>query len=920
MVEKASLVKAKILVVESNNRDRGLLEVSLKKERLSVASLSSPEEALSIIDVFAPDLIISNTRFPGKMNGFEFCRIVKSNPAFKYTPFIFLTPDKSLNSKIKGLELGADDYLVKPIYLRELIARVKLLLAKKEKEDLELLDSKKMFHGSLEDMSLVDLIQTMELGRKTGIIYLYKGGMIGKIYFSEGKVINAILGDVVGEEAIYRMFLWSEGTFKIEFRDVSGIEETINSTTQAIIMEGMRRLDEIERYNEQLPPLTTRLTVDNEAILESKIEKFPPEVEEIMLLCDGERSIEEVLHETKVEQLKAVEVISTLYFEGFLIPVAEDKDKTGSFSITQFDLFDVEKEEESSGVQPPEIPPDGFFSNKSSEGKKELFELAPPEESEQGKGGAKRGGRVIPFPSAPAAEVAPEVTKGSPAKEEAKRPPSIKPAEVYVTGRKKGPIYLVLLVFILAAVGGAYYYFSNVSKGHEYLSPDSINYSTGIEYFLKDTPQDYLLAEKFFKKMRSVYPSDWRISYFLALIKLREGDLLNKDTIIEKGWEDILSLYGKMKDNPYVRGAYAEGLMIMGDFDGARKIINRIIKSVKYYQFFYVLGDSFLREYASDPQVEKYLTLSVRSKHDFVRGLFELGRLYFVKGDYNDSLRYFYKVVKYSPNHPQIYSYLGRALYRKSSYSLAVTYLKKAVKYNSDENLNLLLGKIYVENFSDYSSGLHFLSPLWKESRSQVIRLEAGYLIAKVLIDQGESKKALPILKELYSINPLFKDVSDLIKKVAKKRKIRRISYKEVVKKATPVKKVAPNNTVENSKEKVSELLKKGSDAYEKDNLDLAYQYLSKAIRFAPSDYRTYLLLGKVLEDMGRINEAVAAFRKVIYLNPQTPEAHLHLGGLYFSIGRKKLAVKEYREYLSLSPNGAHASEVRRILRELEGG
>ncbi len=912
------LQKAKVLIVESNVRDRGLLEVALKKAGFSVATTSTPEEALNILDIFMPDIIISNTRFP-RMDGFEFCKRVKEDPRFKHIPFVFLTPDKSLNSKIKGLELGADDYLVKPLYLRELVMRAKILIDKKEKENIELVDNKKLFTGNLEDMGLVDLIQTMELGRKTGIIYLYRGGKVGKIYFKTGRLIHAMLGDVVGDEAVYRLFTWGEGTFKIEFRDIGGIEETITLSTQALLMEGMRRLDEIERYKEQLPPLDTRLEVDNQAVIESKIEKFPRDVEEVMLLFDGHRTIGDVLEETKLDQVKAIEIISKLYFEGFLIPVAEDKEKTGSFAISQFDLFDHEDTEVST---PPEIPPEELFSDAEDDRKEDLFELAPPEEETGSRevnvppasGGTPPGGdkgKVIPFPAA-AAEAAPLTFDEEDEKKEVRdRPEIAAPSYVKVETGRKGGWWKLILGMIIVAVGGyaGYkYWFSAKMK-----PPEVLVYKEGIEEFYLDTAGGYRAASEFFKKMKDMYPDDWRVDYFLGLTFVRWGELSNDDQMIDRGWKKLVQLDNQYANNPYIRGAYAEAQMVMRNFAEAEKIAEKSAEKVSYYQFYYVLGDSMFREYDTGKEVEGYLLKSVKLNPDFVRGYVELGKLYFMRGDFDSSLKMLSRAVQLSPEHVEAYVYMGRAHYRKGDYALAVNYLEKALDFEKSPSVALLIGKIYVENLKAPSRGMVYLRKLWKSARSPMVKLEAGYLLAKAYMEMGNDRRALALLKQIYDINPDYKDIRDLLDRASGKKKVRRTTTVETQRKVVR----QPAST--GSTNLADEYLKLGIAAYKREDLELAYSYLSKAIQLAPSNYRAYLALGQVLEDMGRVREAIRAFLKVVYLKPDNPDAHLHLGGLYYSLGRKKFAIKEYKEYLRLAPYGQHADEVRKILEGIGG-
>ena len=105
-------------------------------------------------------------------------------------------------------------------------------------------------------MPVVDVIQTIEVSRKSGVIqFSAEDGRQATIYFRDGKVIDAEAGTLQGEDAVYRLLTWNEGEFEVVFRTVRR-QESIDSSTQALLMEGMRRLDEWGRLLEQLPPLT----------------------------------------------------------------------------------------------------------------------------------------------------------------------------------------------------------------------------------------------------------------------------------------------------------------------------------------------------------------------------------------------------------------------------------------------------------------------------------------------------------------------------------------------------------------------------------------------------------------------------------------------------------------------------------------
>src|SRR6478672_9653244 len=130
------MAKQSLLLVDGDTKSLRVLEVSLKKAGFNVTTATNGQDAIGKVETAAPDLIISDTKMP-EMDGFELVERLKRNPDWSQIPFIFLTAQSDVEDKIRGLELGVEDYLTKPIYIKELITRVKILLQKKERISLE---------------------------------------------------------------------------------------------------------------------------------------------------------------------------------------------------------------------------------------------------------------------------------------------------------------------------------------------------------------------------------------------------------------------------------------------------------------------------------------------------------------------------------------------------------------------------------------------------------------------------------------------------------------------------------------------------------------------------------------------------------------------------------------------------------------
>ena len=154
------IVNKKILVVEDEYSINDVLTIALISEGYEVKSVFDGKSGLNAIKSFKPDLVLLDLMLPD-MDGFEICKKISGNHLV-----IMITARENIFDKIVGLELGADDYIVKPFEIREVLARIKALFRSLEKDK----------HFSLEDK--------LELGKDISV------DLIGKRVFKDGEEIK----------------------------------------------------------------------------------------------------------------------------------------------------------------------------------------------------------------------------------------------------------------------------------------------------------------------------------------------------------------------------------------------------------------------------------------------------------------------------------------------------------------------------------------------------------------------------------------------------------------------------------------------------------------------------------------------------------------------------------------------------------
>lgn len=129
-----TIAAKKVLVVDDNPTNVELISVQLKPFQYDIRKAYEGMDALVEVKKDHPDIILLDLMMP-RMSGYEVCKTLKSDPATRMIPIIIVTALREMDDKIKALELGADDFLLKPYNKLELVTRVKSLLRIKELYD-----------------------------------------------------------------------------------------------------------------------------------------------------------------------------------------------------------------------------------------------------------------------------------------------------------------------------------------------------------------------------------------------------------------------------------------------------------------------------------------------------------------------------------------------------------------------------------------------------------------------------------------------------------------------------------------------------------------------------------------------------------------------------------------------------------------
>ncbi|RME65548.1 MAG: response regulator, partial [Nitrospirae bacterium] len=294
-----------VLIVDDNETVLLALEFNLKSAGYRVLKASDGKEALSVALKDHPDIIVSDIAMP-EMDGIELCRELRSRDEFAEVPFIFLTAHGEPEERVKGLKSGADDYVIKPFDIEELITRIDILYEKVKKRvvsgDLA---------GKIDEISIPDILQMLEQTGKEGKVIIKSGGKDGAIFIKQGIVTECVFGALRGEDAFVELMKCNEGTFAFKPQSVPDTETA--RPVGFLVMESARLLDEFGALSSYIPENSDTLS------LVSTPEAESPEMDRILRILEkGSVTTGEAASLSGLSRIRTLVTIGKLNREGAL--------------------------------------------------------------------------------------------------------------------------------------------------------------------------------------------------------------------------------------------------------------------------------------------------------------------------------------------------------------------------------------------------------------------------------------------------------------------------------------------------------------------------------------------------------------------------------------------------------------------------
>jgi DNA-binding response OmpR family regulator/predicted hydrocarbon binding protein len=239
-----------IYIVHPDSGIAATLRDGLRSADYNVVSMSSVDEARSVTSKHQftlPDAILTPLGGPGGGDS-VLVTLFESNPLMEQIPLVVVANQDTKDSSC-ALRMGLLSVVFPPYDVEDVALTTKAAVEKHRSDQI--------FFGSVEQLTVPDLLQIAEVGRRTGTISFHRNGLTGTVWLREGLVIDAELGEEHrGEEAVYAIAVWSTGTFAADFGDIE-IEERFRTPPSTLLLEAMRRFDEESANGIIVPPLQT---------------------------------------------------------------------------------------------------------------------------------------------------------------------------------------------------------------------------------------------------------------------------------------------------------------------------------------------------------------------------------------------------------------------------------------------------------------------------------------------------------------------------------------------------------------------------------------------------------------------------------------------------------------------------------------
>lgn len=237
----------RLLLADDNPLVRDLIVKAMEPYCEIEIAPDGADALLKVIDT-PPDVILCDYKMPG-LDGRQLYEKLRGRESTRNIPFLFMASRADIEERLRPLVDGVEDFISKPFLVKDLVRIAKKVVDRLHLEKLQKRASRPgVIQGRLEEMSMIDLMQSLEMGQKSCRLVVHHNGEQGELFFANGQCRDAKAGKVEGDDAVYRVVLWTAGDFEIDFNAANASTRTTTTrNTTGLLMEAMRLMDEANR-------------------------------------------------------------------------------------------------------------------------------------------------------------------------------------------------------------------------------------------------------------------------------------------------------------------------------------------------------------------------------------------------------------------------------------------------------------------------------------------------------------------------------------------------------------------------------------------------------------------------------------------------------------------------------------------------
>ncbi len=225
---------SRVLIVDNHDRFLSGLTQTLKKVGMEVLEAPCVVSGLEYAKRHTPDLLVTAEEFHG-LDVIDFLECRRADTMITDIPTLVISPNA--RRKLECFKLGCDDFITLPADDAEIFFRICAILRRVSSRGLS---------GQFSDVSLVDLIQMLTSAKRNGVLEVEFSNISGVLYFQEGQLCHAVVGDLIGEDALLDAIRHSQkgGTFSFSVEENLDTEVTIQKRTDHLLLFLANTLDE----------------------------------------------------------------------------------------------------------------------------------------------------------------------------------------------------------------------------------------------------------------------------------------------------------------------------------------------------------------------------------------------------------------------------------------------------------------------------------------------------------------------------------------------------------------------------------------------------------------------------------------------------------------------------------------------------